>query len=1270
MNYNKVLTGKCKKILSFVMAIIMIAMSSPNLIVTAANNQTKEASVSDGDAVVYEEKEHNSIENDENIEITVSSGDLEETISEEEIIAEETDPYLDSDEDSVLDINEIALGWDPNDPDSDDDGLPDGYEWMIIQDIVIRRAKEVSEDGGASEYKMITDISPHDDYDKDCLWNAKEYEIGTNPLLPDSDGDGVKDVDELYPHGLNPMNYDTDGDGMGDGLEFALGLDPKNPDSDNDGVIDGEEITTQTIQPVGAEEIEYAPYLLITGKGDYTNKIRLIVDEEYFDSQEETNEKNQIHSFSTLKYRFEVSEDISFEELKIYYPYSWELRDQGVVENYSVAQIDEYGVLKPLDTTIDIWNHKWIANLVNLNPFYLMETNTYYETLNNAYLIQESVNDTYGDSEYILLDEALTFKEADKYADLMDAEIVTVDSEDEKEFLDDFIEEYGTKDQYWIGQSKDDTFSSGNLSLWQNGVISGYERDNEDGGKESDGLYHYKYHSVQTFAEFGFTDRMEYWSEIVSPLPLFMVRHCMAPNAKGSDESFFEFFVYDEEGIVKESTVTLELRNIIFERYDKTLTLTLKPGTLEAEILEFVYLGARSEGGCSIRFAKVIHSGDDLELMENPEDARNSITGYTTYESNLPTFSNMQGAHMYFLYGDINSQINPNADTLKAQQTKTGIILERKRNPNRICNIYLVDQDELIQIGRDPYFEDYSVDSDNDGIPDLVELEEQVSNYIPRNKQRELSKEEQKEVQGWTCRSNPDEKDTDHDGLRDDEDQRPKAFDLMVKSVLDPDVLVLNTNKKYFYIGTDINRFLADYDTGAVNVFGTDGDRAIAANLDVNALIEYTPEEIALLWTIDQDGVKYYVDRCRDQNFKLMAYHAITGDEPKDSAADSFFRVNTVSESKWARFGLAVTQLIKGKYNDEEDNTVDGTAMEIAASFTGVDFIQDGRDLTYDIGSWFDDDADNDVSVGETLLDGIGLIPVIGIVKNSDEVIGLFKVTDKLAVVKKFSKLSDIQTTGRLFRAGNVLRTAKTKIKEFGAKLLDKVLSAGWQSKVYRTKIASKGIFGNEVVDVIVKYQDELCDLSQEELIDVMDQLAIIAYKDGIISDEAAKKIIKEATKHSNEVIGVARKLEFPISVNIKGKTYKFNSADEVWNLKAVDRGNAIEAILAKTEYGDWFNCGQLDHGTFPVIDFQKDLQVVSLKSLDPRLSSYSGNKAAEKITEYLEKLDREIYVGDDLAERILEVRVPKGTSHLIDRDYIDNFLRRFTNISYTIKEF
>lgn len=34
-------------------------------------------------------------------------------------------------------------------------------------------------------------------------------------------------------------------------------------------------------------------------------------------------------------------------------------------------------------------------------------------------------------------------------------------------------------------------------------------------------------------------------------------------------------------------------------------------------------------------------------------------------------------------------------------------------------------------------------------------------------------------------------------------------------------------------------------------------------------------------------------------------------------------------------------------------------------------------------------------------------------------------------------------------------------------------------------------------------------------------------YKDGIISDEAAKKIIKEATKHSNEVIGVTGKLEF-----------------------------------------------------------------------------------------------------------------------------------------------
>ncbi len=64
---------------------------------------------------------------------------------------------------------------------------------------------------------------------------------------PDSDGDGLTDIDETNIHLTNPALADTDLDGLSDGDEVNLhGTDPTNPDSDGDGVNDGDEIAFGT----------------------------------------------------------------------------------------------------------------------------------------------------------------------------------------------------------------------------------------------------------------------------------------------------------------------------------------------------------------------------------------------------------------------------------------------------------------------------------------------------------------------------------------------------------------------------------------------------------------------------------------------------------------------------------------------------------------------------------------------------------------------------------------------------------------------------------------------------------------------------------------------------------------------------------------------------------------------------------------------------------------------------------------------------------------
>ncbi len=80
--------------------------------------------------------------------------------------------------------------------------------------------------------------------------NPPEDGYATDPNNPDSDGDTVSDGDEISPDNgyvTDPNNPDTDGDGIRDDEELEEGddgweTDPTSGDSDSDGIPDGEEV--------------------------------------------------------------------------------------------------------------------------------------------------------------------------------------------------------------------------------------------------------------------------------------------------------------------------------------------------------------------------------------------------------------------------------------------------------------------------------------------------------------------------------------------------------------------------------------------------------------------------------------------------------------------------------------------------------------------------------------------------------------------------------------------------------------------------------------------------------------------------------------------------------------------------------------------------------------------------------------------------------------------------------------------------------------------
>ena len=90
----------------------------------------------------------------------------------------------DRDGDGLSDAQEEIVGTDPDNPDTDSDGLLDGEEVLT--------------------------------------W-------GTDPLNRDTDGDILLDGDEVHTYRTNPTNPDTDGDGIPDGVEIAMGTDPLDP---------------------------------------------------------------------------------------------------------------------------------------------------------------------------------------------------------------------------------------------------------------------------------------------------------------------------------------------------------------------------------------------------------------------------------------------------------------------------------------------------------------------------------------------------------------------------------------------------------------------------------------------------------------------------------------------------------------------------------------------------------------------------------------------------------------------------------------------------------------------------------------------------------------------------------------------------------------------------------------------------------------------------------------------------------------------------------
>jgi hypothetical protein len=171
----------------------------------------------------------------------------------------------DGDGDGLTDADEILIGTNPADADSDDDGVRDGAEPSGAQDTdgdgLINALDPDSDNDGlfdGTELGQNCNDAATDRSRSRCIADADEGATKTDPLDRDTDdgsvSDGAEDKNrngaiesmETNPttgHGADDTAVsDRDKDGLSDEQEVHIGSNPDDADTDDDGLIDGQEL--------------------------------------------------------------------------------------------------------------------------------------------------------------------------------------------------------------------------------------------------------------------------------------------------------------------------------------------------------------------------------------------------------------------------------------------------------------------------------------------------------------------------------------------------------------------------------------------------------------------------------------------------------------------------------------------------------------------------------------------------------------------------------------------------------------------------------------------------------------------------------------------------------------------------------------------------------------------------------------------------------------------------------------------------------------------
>lgn len=881
------------------------------------------------------------------------------------------------------------------------DTIPDAYKESVLYPILMIQWKCDDE---------IT-IQENEDYDKDGLTNLTEYQIGTDPGLADTDGDGLTDYQEYITYGTNPTEYDSDQDGLGDGTEWLNHFNPLKADTDDNGILDGEEkiinqqLTDEVYKNLDRNNLNVWPSISVTGKGDYSKQICL-EDESY----------NGL--YSTLNYlvspviHVKHRDDMEYDGAKVSFYIGDEILCDHRFSDLSIVRLED-GVTVPIKTTRNSSSKILSADVDKLCEYAVEDTK-----------VRKTIHERQNPLENL---------------EIIYVVGLTGDTDVYRDYVSFFMTE-------WDGYFSNSEF-----------------------------VYDYDIKSkIITYSDC--VDDIQSYDWIHDPC------HSMGNFYRDFVPKFEISSVRNQEN--KRKALDFACSSFSEETSHKILVLVCDEGLHELHKQDYTVE----------LYKENLANNSDINFFDVKE-YRTQDGIYSYYHEDIEFSLNED------VYGDkefkcLNQKIckglwgnaDPNLNFTNLMNEYLQLMLDEKEEKqcreNTKTQLVRLSDYQWVRVSIDP-----TKDTDGDGIPDQSELADRIGYCLD---------EAGDSIPIYQYRSNPLKADTDGDGIVDSQDLRPLSYDVTVAGYGDNGVVRLNTGKALqilFSKEYPVDRFIKEYYNRHVSLDKAELEGIYYALQNAKRM-NYTTEELVYISLLDEGLMKWLVQD-KSLLYKCQLYEHLFGKVLADvetgnslpwnsgevkgfvfaKDVENYYRLPVKQEAWLQCFDSTVKQMLFGRFSELEGTSL-GAIGEVGMAFTGLDVAQDIRDLLYDTTHW----ENSWEHVGDTVLSAIGLVPLIGAVAKSDEIIVFIKHTEKLYEIRRIARMGDsvMDAIKRVTKAAeHLMLSAEVMAKQFG--------DCAYRAMLYaQDSLRGQGrrqlrlAYANEFTEAFAKYSDDIDTLSSK----------------------------------------------------------------------------------------------------------------------------------------------------------------------------------------------